>query len=820
MKHFFRRALTFKFLATCVACFVTVMGGINLYGWLFGDMADKGVKVITMKTNAAFSLWCLGLSLFLLAEFPRKKSLLKIVYVLSGTVFVVAVLTFFENVFGWDFGIDQLLIKEPVGALGVVNPNRMGIPASVSFTLSSIALMWVVSHHRPAYIAQFFGWVVSLIGLFSVIGYLYQVKPMFSLAKYTAIAFPTALSIFLLGIGILLVRSREGLMQVFTVTETGRTLLGKLLFPCVGLALATGYVILNVERAGLYDSATSTGILTVAFIVFFTWILYRNATELNEKVASQRRAQKALEQKQAELNEAQRIAHIGSWSLDAKTMGVTASPEVFLIQGLDPTKPYPSFREENRGFYTLTPACWDKVNELVNRALKTGEGYEIDLESTHADGRSIWFTARGEAIRDVDGTIIGLRGTVQDITRRKQATDELKKTNEQLKNLTANLEKRVAERTQQLEEQTIRLRQLALELTETEQSERKRLAQMLHDHLQQLLVAALLRLDLLLRKNPGPEKEAIKDTRGFIDQAIQASRSLTAELRPPVLYEGGLVAALGFLVRKMDHQYKIHVRLSMSADVEPQSDATKAMIYQSVQELLFNAAKYSGVDECFLHLERPANQKNIMITIRDYGRGFDVAKIGEHMTGGFGLFSIRERINALGGTFRVESSPGNGVIFELSVPDNRNVLIEEGKDGQETAASGGSTRGKGTLTILLADDHKIVRQSLSKLLSAQEFVKEIIEAEDGMDAVRKAKEFKPDIVVMDLNMPKMNGIEATKILHEYDPRLKIIGLSVQVELEMANAMKKAGAVAYFNKAEDASGLIEAIRGFSNLNPKH
>jgi signal transduction histidine kinase len=813
MKNFFRRAFTFKLLAICIACFVAVMGGLNLFSWLFGDMAEKGLKAITMKTNTAFSLWCLGLSLFILVEFPRKKYLFNIVYFLCGSVFVIAVLTFLENIFSWDFGIDQLLVIEPAGALGVVNPNRMGIPASTAFTLASSALLWLTSSRRATYPAQFLGWLVGLIGLFSLMGYLYHIKPMFGLAKYTAIAFPTAVSIFFLGIGILLVRPREGLMQPFTATDAGKTLLSKLLFPFVALALMAGFVILSGERVGLYDSATSTGLLTQAFIIFFFWILYRNARELNEKIVSQRRAQKDLELKEAELNEAQRIAHIGSWSLDAKTMEVTASPEVFLIQGLDPAKPYPTFREKNRGFYTLTAASWHKANEAVTRALKTGESYEIDLESVHPDETSIWFTARGEAVRDADGTIIGLHGTVQDITRRKQAADELKKTNDQLIHLTSNLEKRVSERTQQLEEQAIRLRQLALELTATEQSERKRLAQMLHDHLQQLLVAALLRLDLLLRKNPGPEKEAIIDTREFIDQAIQASRSLTAELRPPVLYEGGLVAALGFLVRKMDHQYKMHVRLSMTADVEPQSDATKAMIYQSVQELLFNAAKYSGVDECFLHLERSAHQKNIVITIRDYGRGFNVAKIGEQMTGGFGLFSIRERIKALGGTFRVESSPGNGVIFEISVPDDHNVLMDEGKDIFESSLKDGSTRGKGTMTILLADDHKIVRQSLAKLLSDQEFVKEIIEAEDGIDAVRKAKEFKPDVIVMDLNMPKMNGIDATRVLHEYDSNLKIIGLSVQVEVEMANAMKQAGAIAYFNKAEDASGLIEAIKGF-------
>jgi len=376
------------------------------------------------------------------------------------------------------------------------------------------------------------------------------------------------------------------------------------------------------------------------------------------------------------------------------------------------------------------------------------------------------------------------------------------------------LEDRVAERTQLLEEQTGRLRQLAVELTEVEQSERRRLAEVLHDHLQQYLVAAKMRLDLMGRKSLDIDKHGLQEALSYIQKAVDASRQLTAELRPPVLYEGGLGAGLRYLGEKMKDQHKLQVDLSFKGDIEPRSDSIKIMIYQCVQELLFNAVKYAEVMECFVSVVR-LEDDIIQLIVEDKGLGFNVSNLGKIDKGGFGLFSIRERMKALGGEFKITSVPGEGSVFTLTVPDKPEIVsVKEGEEAPEEKVLIKKKSKKEGIVVLIADDHIIIRQAMASLLISQPFIKEVIEAQNGEEAIQKTEETDPDVILMDINMPIMNGIEATKILSHKKCRSKIIGLSVQAKSEMAQAMKAVGAVAYFNKGDDTNILIDAIKNFA------
>src|SRR5690606_3104846 len=129
-----------------------------------------------------------------------------------------------------------------------------------------------------------------------------------------------------------------------------------------------------------------------------------------------------------------------------------------------------------------------------------------------------------------------------DITPQKQ-------TERQLRSLNETLEQRVAERTIEAEQRTAQLRALAGEVTQAEQRERRRLAQVLHDHLQQLLVAAMMRLGVLQRRVQEPLEQEVRQVEELIRQSIESSRSLTVELSPPVLYDVGLARGLEWLAR-------------------------------------------------------------------------------------------------------------------------------------------------------------------------------------------------------------------------------------------------------------------------------
>ena len=139
-------------------------------------------------------------------------------------------------------------------------------------------------------------------------------------------------------------------------------------------------------------------------------LVFRDITE-------RRRAEEAVRRNEAELIEAQGLAHIGNWYWDAKTDATTGSDELLRIYGLDPeTQTMPAFREQRGRLYPVE--SWERVNEAVERTLETGIGYELDVEAIR-DGKAIWITTRGEVARDAHGRIVGLRGTVQDITERK-----------------------------------------------------------------------------------------------------------------------------------------------------------------------------------------------------------------------------------------------------------------------------------------------------------------------------------------------------------------------------------------------------------------
>ena len=122
------------------------------------------------------------------------------------------------------------------------------------------------------------------------------------------------------------------------------------------------------------------------------------------------------------LMEAEQIAHLGRWQLDLATGQVVWSPELFALFGLDPTAPVPDFADQER---LCTPESWARVSAAIAHTQETGTPYELELELIRPDGSHGWMEARGEAIRDANGTIVELHGVSVDITDRKVAREEL-----------------------------------------------------------------------------------------------------------------------------------------------------------------------------------------------------------------------------------------------------------------------------------------------------------------------------------------------------------------------------------------------------------
>jgi len=115
------------------------------------------------------------------------------------------------------------------------------------------------------------------------------------------------------------------------------------------------------------------------------------------------------------------------------------------------------------------------------------------------------------------------------------------------------------------------------------------------------------------------------------------------------------------------------------------------------------------------------------------------------------------------------------------------------------------------IRVLLADDHKIVRQGLCSLLRFELDFEVVGEAENGLQAIELARQQSPEVVIMDINMPVMNGIEATRILTKEMPQIKVIVLSMHVEKYAVSQIRKAGAAAYLTKGCPTEELVETIR---------
>jgi DNA-binding NarL/FixJ family response regulator len=126
------------------------------------------------------------------------------------------------------------------------------------------------------------------------------------------------------------------------------------------------------------------------------------------------------------------------------------------------------------------------------------------------------------------------------------------------------------------------------------------------------------------------------------------------------------------------------------------------------------------------------------------------------------------------------------------------------------------------LRILLADDHKLVREGLRMLVDSQPDMEVIAEASDGAAALQHAKELQPDIAVLDISMPKINGLEATKRLKQVCPDVKVITLTRHNETGYLKQLLTAGASGYVLKQSASAELIRAIRtvadGTTYLDP--
>jgi two-component system, NarL family, sensor histidine kinase UhpB len=275
------------------------------------------------------------------------------------------------------------------------------------------------------------------------------------------------------------------------------------------------------------------------------------------------------------------------------------------------------------------------VISVIQRAAQ-GEAGEYELE---LNGRILH--SRVEPIRALDGRVVGVVGISVDVTEEREARMEL-------------AEKRGA------------LERLSLMLIQAQEAERERIARELHDEFGGLFTSLYFDVSYLHERAREPDvvEQRTAEMAGRIERAMQRVREVARELRPKVLDDFGLAAALEDLLGSMSKRYGIETTLSSRPEEIDVGKGLDIMLYRIVQEALTNVAKHSGATRVEVRLRR--NHDEIILEVRDDGRGVRPDEI--RSTSSLGILGMRERAQIMGGEMSVETYEGKGTIIRVRAP--------------------------------------------------------------------------------------------------------------------------------------------------------
>ncbi|HYI87364.1 MAG TPA: PAS domain S-box protein [Burkholderiales bacterium] len=357
-------------------------------------------------------------------------------------------------------------------------------------------------------------------------------------------------------------------------------------------------------------------------------------------ITDRRLTEQALREQRTLLAEAQKVAGLGSWEWDPDTGRVSWSSELYRILGVLPQDLAPSF--ENY-LERVHPEDRQQSGAMVARALMDSRSFSMLERIVRPGGEVRYLRSQGEVVRNERGKPIKILVACVDITEQRHSESALRQAAQDLHGLTRRL-------------------------VQAEEAERRRLARELHDRVGQSLSALNINLDIISRESQALTpalRQRLDDSLGLVDNTLQSIENVMAELRPPLLDEYGLGAALGWHAEEFSRRTGVKVAV---ADRDPAGSKNArpeaaVALFRIAQEALNNVLKHAKAAN--VRLEVSATDEELILDVQDDGQGFDPATAGR---GRWGMTTMRERAEAAGGQLHIASSPGEGTRIHARVP--------------------------------------------------------------------------------------------------------------------------------------------------------
>jgi PAS domain S-box-containing protein len=424
----------------------------------------------------------------------------------------------------------------------------------------------------------------------------------------------------------------------------------------------------------------------------------------------------------------------------------------------------------------INPAIPDDAvagfRESISRVLE-GATIQIELPEIRKDGSVIHVSMVRAPHHDEHGTVKGIITLVEDITTKREAENDL-----------------------------ARVRSA---LAEAQGEEARHIARELHDDIGQRL--ALLSFDIQgMASRPLSSHELVTNLHACQRQILDIGaglRQISHRMHPSVLEDLGLSNALEHLCEDFSKREGIPVRFDSDELAIDVPRRIGACLYRVAQEAFRNISKHaSAVD---VEVELAVVGQGLQLSIVDSGTGFDTSAVKS----GLGLHSMRERAELASGSFSVTSQPGSGTRIVISVPlheSYRRSTFSAGNDVVQPAEQMKHPAKK--CRLLIGDDHPLFASGVAKLLEETHEV--VGTVGDGLALVRAAEQMNPDLVLVDISMPVMNGFDAARKIRRSVPRAKLLFLSTYSSADYVDEAFKAGADGYLVKHAALSELPIAI----------